>query len=219
MAIWCARYLNSRPFALGDDHNETEKNFLDGYYGFLDYAAANWWIHIKQLEELFEKSGLPPEGTSRVMHRLASALNQHCGAVEAEETKESITRLQERIRSMPRDGRDWEDAFPIESRVQTIRNCIETRLSKDQSDTDKLLELYGRLSYKCPKPWCQHFTYGFSTPNSRHGHVKEHERPLRCDFDGCYGQDIGFSTHSEFSKHNTRVHLEETAICIPTSRQ
>ncbi|KAK3363959.1 hypothetical protein B0T25DRAFT_470206 [Lasiosphaeria hispida] len=217
MAIWCARYLNSQPFALGDNSSEIAKHFLDGYYGFTDYAAAHWWVYVKQLEGLSDMSSPSSPTAMQVIHKLEAAFNRSKETVEGAES--GAAALLERIRSLPEDGRDWEDAFPMENRIGLIRRCIERLFNDSRSNTEEVQELYGHFSYKCPKLWCQRFACGFSNRRKRDEHVKEHERPFRCDFDGCYGHQIGFPHESELSKHNTRVHLQEVEVRFPASKR
>jgi hypothetical protein len=49
MALFCAQYLCSVPFTLEEGKSDVETHCLAGYYGFPDYAVANWWKHVKRI--------------------------------------------------------------------------------------------------------------------------------------------------------------------------
>ncbi|KAK3373193.1 hypothetical protein B0T24DRAFT_666498 [Lasiosphaeria ovina] len=123
LAMFCARYLGSSPFIVGTEPAITD-HFLTGYYGFLDYAAANWWRHAKRLIDT-----LSPETSSNsdlsaailAISKLSKSSKlskpENSSAKEAEE-------LQRKIQGLQHDGRDWEAVFPVEGRVHAVRNSI-----------------------------------------------------------------------------------------------
>ncbi|KAF5970510.1 heterokaryon incompatibility protein het-E-1 [Fusarium coicis] len=49
MALFCCRYLSSRPFTTGKRQN-ISADIQSGYFGFLDYAAAHYTVHIQEVE-------------------------------------------------------------------------------------------------------------------------------------------------------------------------
>lgn len=49
MALFCCRYLSSRPFTTGKSQS-ISADIHSGYFGFLDYAAAHYIVHIREVE-------------------------------------------------------------------------------------------------------------------------------------------------------------------------
>ncbi len=216
MALFCAQYLCSTPFNPDTDMSAVKTHCMTGYYGFLDYAAANWWKHARRVE------GLGDDITLKVIANLADALNpQH--KLGAGAATDDMTVIWTQIRQLSDDSRDWEHAFPIHNRIQLIRDFFETLLGRanteSQADFERLSEFYGRLGYKCSKPWCYFFQDGFDTASARDNHLRQHELPFRCGTDGCYRFQIGFARESELSKHNKRLHPEAFSVEFPSERR
>jgi hypothetical protein len=57
MALFCARYLTSKPFHLLSPE-QIRTYALTGYYGFQDYAAAHWYEHFAISAALDDEPGL-----------------------------------------------------------------------------------------------------------------------------------------------------------------
>ncbi|KAK4151603.1 hypothetical protein C8A00DRAFT_17015, partial [Chaetomidium leptoderma] len=108
----------------------------------------------------------------------------------------------------------------MEHRVKPIRDCIETLFgpsgAQSSDEFEACEELYGRVWFKCTKPWCHLFTLGLETAGARQDHVAQHERPFRCAANGCYGHQIGFAKESDLDKHNHRLHSEVTPVEFPS---
>ncbi|KNB19315.1 hypothetical protein FOXG_22522 [Fusarium oxysporum f. sp. lycopersici 4287] len=49
MDLFCCRYLSSRPFTTGKSQS-ISADIHSGYFGFLDYAAAHYIVHIREVE-------------------------------------------------------------------------------------------------------------------------------------------------------------------------
>ncbi|EMT72989.1 hypothetical protein FOC4_g10001832 [Fusarium odoratissimum] len=49
MALFCCRYLSSRPFTTGKSQS-ISADVHSGYFGLLDYAAAHYIVHIREIE-------------------------------------------------------------------------------------------------------------------------------------------------------------------------
>lgn len=132
-------------------------------------------------------------------------------------TTHDLSKLGEKIQQISNDGREWKETFPTENRIQIIRSTIEA-LSENKTviKMENVQELYGQLSFKCPKPWCYYFLDGFKTLQKRDDHVSKHERPFRCDSDGCFGRIVGFLVEAELSKHNSRLHNKGAAVNFPS---
>ncbi|KAK4146369.1 uncharacterized protein C8A04DRAFT_9869 [Dichotomopilus funicola] len=213
LAIFCAQYLSSAPFNPDMGKPAVTVYCRTGYYGFLDYAAANWWKHARQTECSKDTTILT------TVAKLADALNPQDETATAN-TATDITAVRTQIHQIPGDGRDWEDAFPIEARVKLVRAGLEPLLAhantESSADLEEISHLYGRVAYKCSKPWCYFFQTGFETASARGHHVRQHERPFRCGSDGCPSSQIGFATESELSRHTERVHSEAIPVQFPS---
>lgn len=48
MALFCCRYLSSRPFLEQPDSDVLNDALQSGYFGFVDYAAANYSYHFQK---------------------------------------------------------------------------------------------------------------------------------------------------------------------------
>lgn len=200
MALFCAQYLCSRPFHPDTSKPDVKTHCMAGYYGFLDYAAAYWWKHGRLV------SGCGDNAVLEAVANLAEALSlQHDRTV-----------VQTQIRQLSDDGRHWEQTFPIWNRIEPIRNHLEELLGPSSTeapaDLNKLRELYGLLTYKCPKPWCLFFLDGLDTASNRDDHVRQHELPFRCDTEGCYRLQIGFARESDLVRHKKRLHSKTVSV-------
>lgn len=187
---------------------------LTGYYGFLDYAAANWWKHARRIERNSEGAFLA------ALAKLAEALNSRHQMATSNTTTDRAP-VWAQMHHIPDDGRDCEDAFPVEARVKMIRACLEPLLgghanTGSPADLEEMFHLYGRVTYKCSKPWCYYFHAGFETAHARDQHVRQHERPFKCGADGCLSAQIGFAKESELARHNERVHSEAVSVHFPS---
>ena len=121
-----------------------------------------------------------------------------------------ISDIRSLIQQLQDDAREWEKHFLTEPRIKPIRDCIEEVVNSSTDynsiELDAARELYGRPSYKCTKPWCYFFLAGFDTKDERDDHLRQHERPFRCNTDGCAGYQIGFAVKSDLVVYNQRLH-------------
>ncbi|KAH6848231.1 hypothetical protein B0I37DRAFT_309598 [Chaetomium sp. MPI-CAGE-AT-0009] len=210
MALFCAQYLSSAPFSPKQDTPSIRTHCLTGYYGFLDYAVANWWKHGRRLDTTSDQD------ITSEMRKLLSSLRLSSEGESEVATMNDVATSWAQIQHLEYDGKDWEAAFPLGERVKPIRNCLESLFNdpghQDSESLEEIRELYGRVNYKCKKPWCHFFLVGFDTPQARQDHMAQHERPFRCGSDGCYGCQIGFAKETELVKHNNRVHCQTNSM-------
>ncbi|KAM7203083.1 hypothetical protein V8F33_002431 [Rhypophila sp. PSN 637] len=214
-ALFCARYLSSNAFLRAQEQSEVKEHFLTGYYGLMDYAAANWWKHAGRLLKSTYQNEAVVSTLLQTLHKMQATNAAQDQPREAEEelTADEVTSLRTKVHQLPSHGREWEDAFPVESRIRRIRANIESLYAdRDVVELDDVQELYGSLIFKCSKPWCHFFFHGFETAEKRNSHLSDHERPFRCVLDGCYGSQIGFSNESDLAKHNSRLHSGEAPL-------
>ena len=209
MAIFCAQYLSSRPFSRELDETDMKQYVLSGYYGFLDYAATNWWKHTKRITNDLDKELIRSlDG----LHSILDFLHFPGHAFEMTNQKpaetDEIEVLRKAISGLPCDGREVEDDFMLEPVIRRIRAIIESVWVSGQEEQDDLREIYGSSSFKCPKAWCHSFAEGFDSTRNRDSHVERHERPFRCDVDGCIGGEIGFGAEWELNRHKQTHHID-----------
>ncbi|KAK4209150.1 hypothetical protein QBC37DRAFT_378333 [Rhypophila decipiens] len=215
VVLFCARYLSSNAFFRAQEQSEVKEYFVTGYYGLMDYAAANWWKHAGRILKSTSQNEAVVSTLLQTLHvmQATNAVQHQPRADEEELTSDEVASLRTKVHQLPMHGREWEDAFPVESRIRRIRANIESLYAdRDVVELDDVQELYGSLIFKCPKPWCHFFLHGFETAEKRNSHLGEHERPFRCVLDGCYGSQIGFSNESDLAKHNSRLHSGEAPL-------
>src|SRR5437762_12077819 len=69
-----------------------------------------------------------------------------------------------------------------------------------------LIEAYGKLTFKCPVIQCPHFHQGLATDEKREKHLKSHDRPYQCVYEGCHYSVIGFPSMSSLTEHLHACH-------------
>jgi ankyrin repeat protein len=212
MALFCARYLTSLPFALGLSGSEIRKHAIMGYYGFQDYAAAFWWKHAHRVTDT--ATDIDADLYNRTLQTVARTMKAYGNSNNSvpEPGGYPTDAVQRHLKELAGDAHEWENNFRIEFRTQAIRNIIEVLPNEHGASETSILTLYGTVQYKCPKPWCQSFYRGFERREARDQHLLEHDRPFRCYVEGCYGNEIGFPSESDLSRHTERLHSTESTI-------
>ncbi|RYP45906.1 hypothetical protein DL768_007810 [Monosporascus sp. mg162] len=198
--------------------SDIRQHTITGYYGFLDYAGACWWKHAIKMAG--DHRSLNKSLLDETFETIARAMNSY-RTPEASEKGErySAENIESFLPRMTQDEWEWEAQFKMQDRVHKIRTVIE-RLVEHHGHEEAylpLVPLYGALRYKCSKPWCRWFFYGFDALEAREEHLREHERPFRCLVEGCYGSDIGFATESGLNRHDRRFHCGPT-VDFPSLR-
>jgi LPS sulfotransferase NodH len=142
MALFCAHYLASAPFSAEAIGSDAQTHGLTGYYGFLDYAAANWWKHVKRIKVPLDPA--TADAVSKLSNFLDPAMRNGAGPNDMATFWCQIQKLRD-------DGREWEKVFPIEDRIKPIRLGIEALFSNPEPlITERSVELEGvRDLYGC----------------------------------------------------------------------
>ncbi|KAH7330241.1 hypothetical protein BKA65DRAFT_55430 [Rhexocercosporidium sp. MPI-PUGE-AT-0058] len=216
MALFCTQYLTSTPFQISLE-SKIQTCALTGYYGFHDYAVAFWWHHVDKAVDISED--LPLETFRSVLKSVAKLLRKSQSKREnSRDDPGDLETIVKQFRELPRNSRDRQKVLgPLGIEISTglVRDAIEALRSKEiHSNT---IPLYGPIRYKCPKPWCQLFATGFVEAGQRKDHVNEHERPFRCDTEGCFQAEIGFSTGYGLRQHIKKHHTEPEIVLFPKS--
>ncbi|KAI1033540.1 hypothetical protein LB503_008481 [Fusarium chuoi] len=191
MALFCCRYLSSRPFTTSKSQNITA-DIQSGYFGYLDYAAAYYAIHIQKSEalELSTDSALKLEATKKATLDLAKAMCRD-SAVQPEESNGA--------------AQDLKSA--IEENVLTVRTLIG--LQREKSETD-IIATEGPLRYKCHRVLCAKFAVGFPNEAALKKHLAAHERPFRCPHSDCFAHTVGYASPKRLESHNEAFHHNTT---------
>ncbi|RYP77539.1 hypothetical protein DL771_001112 [Monosporascus sp. 5C6A] len=191
--------------------SDIRQHTVTGYYGFLDYAAACWWKHAIKMAD--DHRSLNKIFLDETFESIARAMNSYrTPEASQKDERHSAENIESFLLQMTQDEWEWEAQFKMQDRVHKIRTVIERLLEHHGHEEAylPLVPLYGVLRYKCSKPWCRWFFYGFDALEAREHHLREHERPFRCLVKACYGSDIGFATESELNRHDKRFHCGPT---------
>ncbi|KAJ3455735.1 hypothetical protein MRS44_017217 [Fusarium solani] len=207
MALFCCRYLSSRPF-LADPKSDTLHDAIrSGYFGFIDYAAVHYSYHVQEalddtsvLRAAVVKSavclleacsdGLTPDQSTLEESSALAVTNSLC----AENTKESV-----------------------QYHVATIQAALESRhdsLSGDQA----YLDLSGPMRFKCPRIHCSKFATGFRDKDARYRHFNKHKRPFICADADCFAHVVGCESQQRLEAHMKAFHQDNSGVAFPSTK-
>ncbi|EXL54500.1 hypothetical protein FOCG_05366 [Fusarium oxysporum f. sp. radicis-lycopersici 26381] len=188
MALFCCRYLSSRPFITGKSQN-ISADIHSGYFGFLDYAAAHYAVHIHEVEASEVSADLAPklEAIKAASVDLAKA-NYRDPSVQTEEGDKAAQDLN----------------LAIQDNVLVIRTLIA--LQREKSETPIFDAIEGPFRHKCHKIQCSKFATGCSNEAALREHLAVHERPFRCPHADCFAHTIGYASPKRLESHNEAFH-------------
>lgn len=210
---------------------------LQGYYAFLDYAAAYWSEHLAVCEEAYEYEELS-ELLDDLSENIEAFLEIHWrkddGPVPNLSEKDmkllrcfehcdffpSLCQALQATKSQHKTfGTEYtsNEILDIPQVVLSVRRVIEDFPKRHDS---RFQDLYGTDLFKCPRMNCCAFFDGFSTAEKRKKHVARHELPYHCTFEGCPRADLRFYTGRERDKHLSEFHDEaqHTGIRFPSKK-
>lgn len=188
MALFCCRYLSSRPFITGKSQN-ISADIHSGYFGFLDYAAAHYAVHIHEVEASEVSADLAPklEAIKAASVDLAKD-NYRDPSVQTEEGDKAAQDLN----------------LAIQDNVLVIRTLIA--LQREKSETPIFDAIEGPFRHKCHKIQCSKFATGCSNEAALREHLAVHERPFRCPHADCFAHTIGYASPKRLESHNEAFH-------------
>jgi ankyrin repeat protein len=194
MAIFCSRYLTSRPFQRGVAGADIRSFATSGYYGFQDYSVAFWNYHVDTI--LASHEDLSSAMVDDLVTSLSAFLHDYRITSNAEKRIPELRRILLAYREENSRGRLLE-------RMSHVRSVIESIdiLELDERQKQVFLQLNGIPSFKCPKTQCERFASGFLTMASRDSHLDDHDRPFKCSDEACPRRDIGYPTREALDKH------------------
>ncbi|KAI8665508.1 NACHT domain-containing protein [Fusarium sp. Ph1] len=203
LALFCCRYLSSRPFLQDPETDSTQDALQSGYFGFLDYATVNYCYHIEEAQK--HVSGPPADVVSSVVGLLTAysdnPSNQSIRKMEA--CAQTVTNM---LRTQNIDAR-------IQSRVIAIRAAGESQ-HRDLSKESAYLDLSGPLRFKCPRVFCPRFLTGFRSQDARDEHLDRHERPYRCTHTVCFLHDVGCESRERLEAHRKAFHQNSSKLAV-----
>ncbi|KAH7465403.1 hypothetical protein FOMA001_g17360 [Fusarium oxysporum f. sp. matthiolae] len=188
MALFCCRYLSSRPFATGKSQS-ISADVQSGYFGFLDYAAAHYIVHIREVE------------TSEVSTYSASRLE----AVKAAVVGLAKANCKEISLQAEQGDKTTKDLnLAIQGNVLTVRALIG--LQQEKSETAIFEATEGPKRQKCHKIQCSKFATGCSNETALKEQLAVHERPFRCPHTDCFAHAVGYASSKRLENHNEAFH-------------
>ncbi|KAL7764854.1 hypothetical protein ACKLNR_005999 [Fusarium oxysporum f. sp. zingiberi] len=160
-----------------------------GYFGFLDYAAAHYAVHIQKVEasEVSTDSAPKLETVKAAAVDLAKA-NCKEASVEIEEIDKAAQDLN----------------LAIQDNVLVVRTLIG--LQREKSETAVFDSTEGPIRHKCHKIQCSKFATGCSNEAALKEHLAVHERPFRCPHADCFAHTIGYASPKRLESHNEAFH-------------
>lgn len=197
MALFCCRYLSSRPFTAGK-HQDISADIHSGYFGFLDYAAANYAVHIQKAEALEVSS----ESRSKLEDVKAAALalaKANCKEVPVQTKQANDPKTNQGLRSLD---------LSIQDNVLVVRTLIG--LQREKSETANLNAIEGPIRHKCHKMQCSKFATGCPTESALKEHLAVHERPFRCPHTDCFAYTVGYASSQRLESHKEAFHQSES---------
>lgn len=219
-ATFCFRYLTSMPFLHDNDDDQILRYAKQGYYALQDYSVQYCLDHFLKATEPRASDAIGTvvfDATTAAADFLESyAVSEELQGLENQLSHEWTTQF---IKKLPKKPRDRLQLFDITHRTARIRGQIEKLRNQTLTTEDLQLidNLYGLQSIlKCPKPWCNYFTTGFSTSRDRNKHIECHERPFRCPEEDCFASQLGFDTERKLNQHTINYHpISNTGVKFP----
>ncbi|SCN99772.1 uncharacterized protein FFB20_13860 [Fusarium fujikuroi] len=197
MALFCCRYLSSRPFTTGKSQDITA-DINSGYFGFLDYAAANFTVHIQKAET----SEVSRESRGKLEDVKAAALvlaKANCKEVPVQTEHTDDPKTTQGLGSLD---------LSIQDNVLVVRTLIG--LQREKSETANLNAIEGPIRHKCHKMQCSKFATGCPTESALKEHLAVHERPFRCPHTDCFAYTVGYASSQRLESHKEAFHQSES---------
>jgi len=191
----------------------------------MDYAIPNWPQHLKaaipalkdlernlRLQELLESfvelhyvssnSALAASSTDR------DVLQHFKGHSFFEQLLKAYASATKQLKYFG-DKSDDHNALDLIKIALHVRNLLEKVVSSAQNKEEQLIKFevyYGKNVFKCPRMSCRFFNEGFSDQEERAQHLRKHELPFTCTYEGCLRADLGFSSEKALRAHAIQQH-------------
>ncbi|KAK0739375.1 hypothetical protein B0T21DRAFT_362512 [Apiosordaria backusii] len=114
-------------------------------------------------------------------------------------------------------GERWTTLHPLNTSELTITIyqtfdkllCAATTHTESCCQYLPLSKLYGTRLFKCPYLLCPFRRKGFTTRAKQRSHTKDHDKPWKCDVDGCEYAEIGFLSRQMRANHLLHFHQND----------
>jgi hypothetical protein len=93
--------------------------------------------------------------------------------------------------------------FPM---LKRIRDRLE-HLIRLHNHLGAITSRNGPRLYKCLYPFCSYNYRGFETKKEQTDHLKNHDRPWKCNVKGCDWKAIGYTSKANLDKHWEKHHV------------
>ena len=186
-SLFCMDYLLSAPFQSSKEPDKVAEAVKAGFYALQDYATFHVHemlmtmvgVSTQQINNLDQDLALILEQFIHLYHLQQNCVDESpaCGVDQSPEPQDHVQASNTRF--------FWNE---FELKMLLIRDAIEGCWVNDFANTEdrKMMEeIYGTLSFKCPRIGCVHFHTGFESKTMREEHLHRHDRPIFCVEKGC----------------------------------
>ncbi|KAF5250227.1 hypothetical protein FANTH_4552 [Fusarium anthophilum] len=188
MALFCSHYLSSRPFTTYKSQSISANGHW-GYFGFMDYAAAHYAVHVQKVQT----SEISTHSSSRLEDVKAAAVGLN---------KAYCKEIPLQVEQSNKTTQDLNLA--IERNVLLVRTIIN--MERDKSQIASIETTEGLRRHKCHKTQCSKFATGFSNEAALKEHLAVHERPFRCPHIDCFANTAGYASLKRLESHDKTFH-------------
>ncbi|KAK4222196.1 hypothetical protein QBC38DRAFT_520147 [Podospora fimiseda] len=207
LSAFCIQYLSSPPFQATTRTANVEDYASQRYYALQDYCVQYWFQHLQHCVKArpnAEEEEL--DGLIELARRFMISC-QVSSKFSEQYLLDDVCHTVDTIKHLPPDVRVLSEYFNLDSLTTRFRDVIEALQSQPPNSGTIFTRLHGRsVTFKCYKPWCDFFTFGFLTRQERHRHSLSHDLPFYCPVDGCFGQSLGFESQARLSQHQKTNH-------------
>ncbi|KAK4442832.1 NACHT domain-containing protein [Podospora aff. communis PSN243] len=236
MASLCLLYLDFPCFAEDCSDDQRAQRVAEGCYSFQDYAIAHWPDHVSavanrvdstipsqqpetpfRLEEDWMFDALLYFGfryqvdieTATPTSAGSSPMPPGLAKFDTPRFSVLICLLWNHVRSVRArtgDSRDKVSLPSLENTLKANRQALEAVWGERSARSRRVVTIYGEKWFKCRQLSCYYFHEGFPSDTLRKDHYSRHDRPFRCEDEGCPGSIAGFASLNELEKHKRNMH-------------
>lgn len=222
-------YLNFPDFSTRFGQPAVVASLLSGRYAFYEYAVACWPLHLmswleggtheqSSIDEL--QDTLEPflqqhlvDGGSESHLTVSKAMHDKLRPVKFFEDYDALAQVIVWCRkqaSIEKAGdANTTDVLDFPKVTHHIRSTLEDMARDGLTAQQKAdLKLYYGPSglFKCPKIFCHHFAFGFTSREHRDTHLKRHEPAYTCKIEGCHRAVFGYLSLKDLENHMLESH-------------
>lgn len=217
-------YLSLPPNDCEADENQMRQSTLNGFFGYLEYAAVCWVLHVqevlissledKQLAEFGEALDVfleahyrDPQTKPGIPKATSDELQMMKSFDFYDKFSQAVVWSRKQLRTHGQASTD-DGILDLLALVCRFREVLESLSTSQLSDDERLaLQLhYGTRWYKCRYLGCFYFHHGFKTKAQRDQHCNRHEKPFVCIVTECDFSSLGFESKDALTDHLLEAH-------------